>query len=276
MLAIPRMARNVRPTRVVRAKVWAVRTYARAMLKHPGRALSFVLFDPELDNYTYALENLDELGEFLARLFGWPRDAVDAAIHELEDDDTLRAALNTRLCARPDRKPVALYGRRAGWYVMARLLRPQVIVETGVHDGLGSTVFLQALHRNRLDGHPGQLYGIDINPQAGWLIPDHLRDQFTLVVEDSATALATIGYDSPVDLFIHDSDHRYAHEMNEFDLIAPSLSPQAVVLSDNSHATTTLSDFSASHGRSYAFWKERPKDHFYPGAGIGVSLPGGE
>jgi hypothetical protein len=30
-----------------------------------------------------------------------------------------------------------------------------------------------------------------------------------------------------------------------------------------------------SHGRPFYFWREKPKDHVYPGAGIGFSLPPG-
>lgn len=273
MLSIPRMARSVRPTRVVSAKAWAIRHYRRSMLRHPLLALSFVLFDPELDNYTYDLGNLDELGGFLARVLKLDRQRVDAYIREIEQDEAFRSDLNARLRLHPDRKPTALYGRRVGWYCMVRVTRPRLIIETGVHDGLGSSVLLQALHRNSMEGDAGRLYGIDINPKAGWLIPSQLRERFTLVTEDSATALPKIMRDQAVDLFIHDSDHRYAHEFKEFELVAGGLSAGGILLSDNSHSTSALKDFSEARSRTYAFWQEQPKGHFYPGGGIGMSLP---
>lgn len=272
MLAIPRMARTTRPTRVVRAKLWAMRNYTQAMLRRPLQALSFVLFDPELDNYTYALANVGQLSAFLAATFRLDQGRVDAYLDEIEHDAALREMLNARLRLRPDRKPVALYGRRIGWYALVRAFQPAVIVETGVHDGLGSSVLLRAIQRNHAEGGAGRLYGIDINPHAGWLIPDRLREHLTLIIEDSATALPRLTQRERVDLLIHDSDHSYAHELKEFELVADGLSADGIILSDNAHATTALRDFSAQRDRVYAFWKEQPKAHFYPGAGIGVSV----
>ena len=273
MLAIPRMARNVRPKRVVRAKIANIQHYAPYMLAHPLQAMSFVLLDPELDNFTYDIANLNELRDFLAGTFQLDRNAVAEYIREIEADSAFRNELNVTLRSRRDRKPVALYGRRIGWYCLVRSLRPGVVVETGVHDGLGSSVLLQALHRNQLEGYEGRLFGIDINPAAGWLIPQRLRDHMTLLIEDSAAAVPRIARENTIDLFIHDSDHRYAHELQEFQQVASGLSPNAVILSDNAHATTALKDYSTASDRTYAYWHEQPKRHFYPGAGIGVSLP---
>jgi hypothetical protein len=55
-------------------------------------------------------------------------------------------------------------------------------------------------------------------------------------------------------------------------VIRPRLGPRAVLLGDNSHATTALADFSEAHGRRFAFFKEQPRKHWYPGAGIGISF----
>jgi hypothetical protein len=273
MLAIPRMLGVVGPRRIVRAKIWAVRNYTSGMLAHPLQAANFVLLDPELDNFTYDIANRDELCDFIAGTLNQDRDTVAGYIREIEDDASFRNELNAKLRMRRDRKSVALYGRRVGWYCIVRCMRSRVVIETGVHDGLGSSVLLQALYRNRAEGHEGQLFGIDINPKAGWLIPDRLRDHMTLLIEDSAVAVPRIASEQAVDLFIHDSDHSYAHELKEFQTVASGLAPAAIVLSDNSHVTTALKDFAAASGRSYAFWQEKPENHFYPGSGIGVSCP---
>lgn len=272
MLAIPWMVRDAGPRRVVRGKFWTLRHYRTSMRAHPLQAITFVLFDPELDNFTYDIANLDELGGFLATTLGLDKEMVVGYIRELEGDSAFRGELNARLRTRRDRKSVAKYGRRIGWYCIVRAMHPRVVVETGVHDGLGSSVLSQALYRNRQEGHEGQLYGIDINPKAGWLIPERLRDHMTLLIEDSAVAVPRIAHEGPIDLFIHDSDHRYAHELKEFQTAAAGFSPDAVVLSDNAHATTALKDYAAESDREYAFWREIPKNHFYPGAGIGISV----
>jgi len=46
------------------------------------------------------------------------------------------------------------------------------------------------------------------------------------------------------------------------------------VLSDNSHATTELAKWSLRQGRRFMYFAEEPLDHWYPGAGIGVSMKG--
>jgi hypothetical protein len=76
-----------------------------------------------------------------------------------------------------------------------------------------------------------------------------------------------------IDLFIHDSDHRYEHEWAEFETAIGRASPGVILLSDNAHATTALRDFAESRDLAFGFWRERPLRHFYPGGGIGIASP---
>jgi len=78
--------------------------------------------------------------------------------------------------------------------------------------------------------------------------------------------------ENPIDLFLHDSLHTHAHETREYRAAHDRLAPGGVLLSDDAHATTALADFSKELRRKYVFWHEQPVDHFYPGAGIGMSL----
>ena len=133
-------------------------------------------------------------------------------------------------------------------------------------------MFLQALERNRIEGHAGRLTGIDLDPTAGWLVPDRLRSHFDLVIEDSVAFLMRMAPECRIDLFLHDSLHTYEHEMRENRAAGDRLAPGGVLLSDDAHATAALSDFSMNNDRKYVFWRERPVGHFYPGAGIGISL----
>jgi hypothetical protein len=94
-------------------------------------------------------------------------------------------------------------------------------------------------------------------------------------VTDAGVPLAALLPDRPIDMFIHDSDHRYDHETGEFEAIADRVSPGAVLLSDNAHASTAFSDFCEGRGLSFHFWREIPRDHFYPGAGIGLAITPG-
>jgi len=75
-----------------------------------------------------------------------------------------------------------------------------------------------------------------------------------------------------IDLFIRDSDHSADHELRELDSVSSHLSATAIVLSDNSHATSVLAEWSLRSRCYFSFFDEKPLNHLYPGAGIGVSV----
>ena len=249
------------------------RYYRRPALEHPTAAVRFLLLDPEIANFTYDIGNLDELVTFMSAQLGSDAATVRRYVDELVGDRALAERLSRRLAARRDRKSRPLYGRRIGWYVAARVLKPRLLVETGVSDGLGSAVLIRAVERNAAEGSPGRVIGIDIDPSAGWLLDDELRRGHELVIEDSHTALPRLLRGQALDLFIHDSNHHYEHEASEYRLVEPHLAADAVILSDNAHAVPALEDYARAAGRSFAFFHEQPVRHFYPGGGIGLSLP---
>ena len=130
--------------------------------------LAYVLLDPEPDNFTYELDNEQELADWVARVSGREAAEVDVVLAEARGDrvltDRLRAATAGRWWWS---KPQPPFGKRLAWYALARLLKPALIVETGVHDGLGSLLLLRALERNALEGASGRLVSFDVNPAAG-------------------------------------------------------------------------------------------------------------
>jgi predicted O-methyltransferase YrrM len=162
------------------------------------------------------------------------------------------------------------FGRRLGWYAIARATKPRVIIETGVHQGLGSVLLCSALKRNAGEGAPGKYYGTDISTSAGALLAAPFDQYGKILYGDSIASLQAL--EEPIDLFINDSDHSAEYEAREYALVESRLSPRSVVLGDNSHVTNELFKFSAKTGRQFLFFKEHPKNHWYPGAGIGISF----
>ena len=75
-----------------------------------------------------------------------------------------------------------------------------------------------------------------------------------------------------IDLFINDSDHSADYEYREYETVKPLLSDSSIILGDNSHCTSKLADFSNETGRLFIFFQESPANHWYPGAGIGISF----
>jgi hypothetical protein len=156
-----------------------------------------------------------------------------------------------------------------------RATRPRLVVETGVHDGLGSTVLLRALERNAREGHHGRLVSFDPAASSGWLIPAFLRSRHRLV-----TGLAPESFEEAiggevVGLFIHDSDHSYGHETAEFEAIRGFASPGTVYITDNAHGSTAFRDFCARHGLGFRIFRETPRKHWYPGAAMGIAVEAG-
>lgn len=238
----------------------------------PVAALRYLAFSRELDNFTYQISNTGPLAKFIADAVGTTPAQSLAHVKELEDDRELDVALGTLLDERPDRNRRMPFGRRLGWYALARAMKPRLIVETGVHDGLGSVALLRALERNAQEGEPGELISVDIDANAGWLIPDSLRSRHTLIVGNALTVLPPSLADRRVDMFIHDSDHSYEHETGEFELITRYVRQGGVLISDNAHSGIAFRDYCRRHDVRMRFWKESPVDHFYPGAGIGLAV----
>ncbi len=229
----------------------------------------------ETTNYTYDLTPLSRryLVHFLADATGADRATVAAYIAELEEDEALRQHIRDSISAstegfKADRE--VRYGKRLGWYALARILKPTVVVETGVDKGLGSVVLAAALLRNAAEGKPGYYFGTDINPRAGYLLSGKYATIGQILYGDSIESLCA--FDRPIDLFINDSDHSATYEAREYETIANKLSPQAVILGDNCELTDALCTFAEATGRRFIFWREEPSDHWFPGGGIGLAL----
>jgi predicted O-methyltransferase YrrM len=149
-------------------------------------------------------------------------------------------------------------------------VKPSVIVETGVDKGLGACVLAAALLKNADDGHRGRYYGTDINPRAGYLLTDRYATVAEILVGDSIGSLQQLG--ETIDVFINDSDHSAAYEGREYATIESMLSERGIVIGDNAHANDELLKFAARTGRTFLYFAENPKDHWYPGGGIGAAF----
>ena len=219
------------------------------------------------DNFYYGLtpRNTEHLISELAFIFRAPHERVQSIAAELPNSEAIITAAKQL-----DIDPARLYGRRLGWYIVARLRHPSLVVETGVHDGIGAVILTEALRRNASEGEPGRYRGTDIDPKAGWLLQAREVDAEVLY-GDSITSLEALAPES-VDLFINDSDHSEDYEYREYQVMSTRLSPRGVILGDNAHATDALLNYSRDMGRDFVFFDERPSGHWYPGAGIGISI----
>jgi methyltransferase family protein len=254
---------------------WRFKSAASVTFRPIGQAVKWTFRSREHYNYSYDLEslNLDYLAAFVSAITGESFPKTRGYIAEVENDNHLKEHV-VRLSAASKEKWVAdadaRFGRRMGWYALIRAAKPKIVVETGVDKGLGSVVIAAALMRNLAEGHPGELIGLDINPKAGYLLTQPYSKVGRIVYGDSLASIAAMT--QPVDFFIHDSDHSAEHEGKELMSIRSKLSHNALVLSDNSAITSKLLEFARETGRDFLYFAEKPKDHWYPGEGIGVAF----
>jgi Methyltransferase domain len=248
------------------SKARAVRRVGAPLLAN----LRYVLIDPEPDNFTYELANDVELAGWVQAVSRRAPEQINRLLAEARADSVLAARVRGATARRwwwSKRSPP--FGKRLGWYALTRLVQPELIVETGVHDGLGSVVLLRALERNAKEGAPGRLVSFDINRAAGWIVGAH--PLWELRIESTQAGLdAVLEAGPPVGIFIHDSLHTYENERYELRTAALHLAPDGVLISDNAHATRALADTCEEFGLQTFAFHERPLGHFYTGGVMGA------
>jgi predicted O-methyltransferase YrrM len=237
--------------------------------------LKWLFNSKETTNFTFDLSPLNDvyLVSFIANITNKDYQTVLAYFNELENNQTLiehieMQTLNSKWSVMADKQ--ARFGRRKGWYALIRILKPKVVVETGVDKGLGACVIASALMQNRAEGFDGYYYGTDINSKAGYLFSQQYKEFGEILYGDSIESLNKL--DKQIDIFINDSDHSMEYEANEYEAIKDKLSSTGVILGDNSQGSDKLFKFSIENNRNFIFFQEQFDNQWFPGGGIGVSF----
>ena len=230
------------------------------------------LLDKETSNFYYKLTNLNRnyLAHVISVVTGEKHEKIISYFKELEENEELKTHIKNSIIKSGYGKDIQVdYGRRIGWYAIIRICKPKVIVETGVHHGVGACVIINALIKNHEENFTGAYYGTDIDINSGKLISGKYNDFGKVIYGDSINSLKN--FEKKIDIFINDSDHNEEYEYNEYITILNKLSSKAIILGDNCHVTEKLSVFSLKNKRNFIFFEEKPESHWYPGAGIGFS-----
>ena len=148
------------------------------------------------------------------------------------------------------------------------LRRPAIVIETGVAMGFSTAVILAAM----ADNDSGALHSIDLPPLqvdadtfVGEVVPDDLRGRWTLHAGPTRILLPGLARKlAPIDLFVHDSDHSYAGQLEDYRAAWPHLAADGCLVSDDV-SNEAFTDFAAQVG-------ERPYLIAPPGHDAAVGL----
>lgn len=136
-------------------------------------------------------------------------------------------------------------------YAIVRALKPDIVVETGVANGISACYILLAMNANG----KGTLYSIDIadgshlppGKTVGWMMPDWLSSRWQVSLGDAKNLLpGLLKQLQAIDVFIHDSLHTYEHMMFEYQAAYPFIKDNGFLLSDDAVWNSSLLDFAKS------------------------------
>jgi predicted O-methyltransferase YrrM len=234
----------------------------------------WLLNSRENTNYTYGVSdlNLTYFSQAIRLVTGNTIDEAKRWLREpLEDRELLQylEARQSDLDSRWIADDGPQFGRRLFWYAMVRATKPKLVVETGVDKGLGSVLLSCALLHNAREGSPGRYLGTDISANAGKLLGGPYAEVGSIAYGDSIETLKMLNF--PIGLFVNDSDHSAEYEAREYETIREKLTKESIILGDNAHSNTALEDFATHTGRLFTMVPEHPKEHWYPGEGVGVA-----
>ncbi len=140
-------------------------------------------------------------------------------------------------------------------YILCRIIKPRIVIETGVANGFSTASILQALEDNQagkhysIELHHKEIVTIPVGKELGWVIPEHLKHRWHLKLGESLKVLPCLLKElGTTDIFLHDSRHTYRTMMKEYTIMWPYLHKGALLLSHDVKFNDAFLDFSDKVG----------------------------
>lgn len=234
------------------------------------------------DSHTCNLLSLELIAEYYKTDYS----ELESYYRELQTDKKFLKEINKRMDACRELYSKGLFlnkniklidwfgNQRVALYVLVRLLKPKLCVETGVFYG-GTTAFiLNALHKNK----KGRLISIDIPAKklrfnrhenvgdtelipkglkTGFIIPEYLKDRWKLIEDDSIHALKKI---NNFTFFSHDSEHSRAFVLKELELAKSKMPKNSTIFADDISWSNGFLEFCVKNRLYPLFLTDNGKD----------------
>lgn len=141
-------------------------------------------------------------------------------------------------------------------YLLCRLIRPSIVIETGVAYGVSSAFILRAMDENG----SGTLHSVDLPPLRkeyekfwGVAVTETLKGRWKLHRGSSVRTLPLLLDEvRAIDLFVHDSLHTHRNMRREFDTVWPRLRNGGALLADDVERNRAFGELQR---RSPALWR---------------------
>lgn len=246
--------------------------YDVSVRRQPWRALRYLLLDPEVESFTFEIENEAELVAFVGDALDVQPDRAWAWIAETHRDPELNERIGShvplrRLSVKRRNPP----GNRLPWYLVIRALKPALVVESGILNGMGSLVLLRALAHNEMEGSPGRLVSFDPVADAGWLVPERLRGNWERHAATTGSLEHTLG-GRKVGVLVHDSVHDPAIQRHEFETVLRHAASEMAIVDGGGLLTGVLPELAREREVEHRYFREQPHDHMYRAIGTGLAV----
>jgi len=216
--------------------------------------LKFILLHPQIIPFALTME------DYIEKCRALMEEELAQCVAYFEKVETDRGSIDLDYLQKSLAPDIPRWARL---YILVRVLRPGVVVETGVAAGESTSYILQALADNQYGflysiDLPNQVYvtskgelHIELNPtnkQSGYLIPPKLKGRWKLILGNTYDKLPELlSQLKQVDLFLHDSEHTYGTMTFEYECAWPHICPGGYLVSDDADWNTSLSDFAHRH-----------------------------
>jgi len=227
-----------------------LQTIMRWLLRNLQHRMHFALRNPRYSLRSLYREFISADERFLTSITGVPARKVRAFFDEPTRCELLADCLReAETMLRLKIKSADLYAKKIlVQYAAIRAFEPDVIVETGVANGVSSVYLLSALRAN----NRGTLYSIGLDDpeylpvgkSLGWIVPEDLRSRWKLMVGDARDLLPKLLADvASIDVFIHDSLHTYEHMLWEYRSAYSHLREGGLLVSDDAMWNSAFPEF---------------------------------
>lgn len=234
--------------------------------------LAYIVWDPEVESFSYHLANVADMLATIAEATGVPLSDVEGFAREAQSDPELGDRLAHRLRWRFDVKRRPGLGHRLGWYVLLRALRPALVCETGIYQGLGSLAILRALERNAAEGAPGQLLSFDVSPLAGTIVDRSRYPKWHHVVGSTHSTLERAVTGREVGALFHDTTHTTENQELEFGIALRQAAAQLLLVDGSGAQLPVLERLSQQHHGTYRRVPLVAADHWAPAPPLSFAL----